>query len=114
TFESALGSVPGSSNDGAGVAFSGASGLENRYVVDGNDITGLTFGNVGSPILNEFIHEIVAVTGGYNAEYGRATGGIVNIITRSGTDTLRGSIFGVYQPSWLTASAQAAPSNASS
>ncbi len=114
TFQSALGSVPGSSNDGAGVAFSGASGLENRYIVDGNDITGLTFGNVGTPVLNEFIHEIIAVTGGYNAEYGRATGGIVNIITRSGTDTLRGSIFGVYQPGWLAASAHATPSDASS
>ncbi|NVB85776.1 MAG: TonB-dependent receptor, partial [Kofleriaceae bacterium] len=114
TIESVLGTVPGSQNDGAGVAFSGASGLENRYLVDGNDITGLTFGNIGSPILNEFVHEVVAVTGGYNAEYGRATGGIVNIITRSGTDTLSGSVFGIYQPGWLSAAAHATPSNSSS
>ena len=77
--------------------------LENRYIVDGIDITGLTFGNVGTPVLNEFIEELEVVTGGYNAEYGRATGGIVNIVTRNGTDTFRGSVFGVYQPGFLTA-----------
>jgi outer membrane receptor protein involved in Fe transport len=114
TFESAIGGIGGSQNDGVGPAFSGSTSLENRYIVDGIDITGLTFGNIGTPVLNEFIQDLEVVTGGYNAEYGRATGGIVNIITRNGTDTFRGSIFGTITPGFLTASAQVAPINASS
>jgi outer membrane receptor protein involved in Fe transport len=114
TFGSALGSIPGSANDGVGTAFSGSTSLENRYIVDGVDITGLTYGDIGTPVLNEFIQEMEVITGGYNAEYGRATGGIVNIVTRSGTNTLRGSIFGTLTPGWLTAATKAAPVNASS
>src|SRR5262249_40052172 len=91
TADQATGQVPGSQNDGHGTAYSGSTSIENRYLVDGIDITGLTFGDVGTPILNEFVHEIQAITGGYDAQYGRSTGGIVNIITRSGTNTLRGS-----------------------
>ncbi len=114
TMESTLGGIGGSQNDGVGPAFSGASSLENRYIVDGIDITGLTYGNIGTPILNEFIEDLEVVTGGYNAEYGRATGGIVNIVTRNGTDQFRGSIFGIYQPGFLAAKAQTTPINNSS
>src|SRR3569623_2038670 len=114
TFESTLGGIGGSQNDGVGPAFSGSTALENRYIVDGIDITGLTTGNIGTPVRNEFIEELEVVTGGYNAEYGRATGGIVNIVTRNGTDTFRGSVFGIYQPGFLAAKAKTAPVNASS
>jgi outer membrane receptor protein involved in Fe transport len=113
SFEGQVGTVPGAQNDGAGVAISGSSGLENRYLVDGTDITGLTIGDVGTPVMNEFIDEIAVVSGGYNAEYGRATGGIVNIITRRGTDELRGSVFGTIKPGFLTAATVGAPKNAS-
>jgi outer membrane receptor protein involved in Fe transport len=114
TFEGALRGIPGTQNDGVGIAMSGSSALENRYLVDGIDITGLTYGDVGTPLLNDFIHEIVAVSGGYNAEYGRATGGVVNIITRSGTDELRGSVFGVVSPGFLALKGDETPNNASS
>jgi outer membrane receptor protein involved in Fe transport len=114
TFEGALRGIPGTQNDGVGIAMSGSSALENRYLVDGIDITGLTYGDVGTPLLNDFIHEIVAVSGGYNAEYGRSTGGVVNIITRTGTDELKGSVFGVVSPGFLALKGQATPSNASS
>ena len=80
-----------------------ALGWVDRYLVDGIDITGLTYGDVGTPLLSEFVHEMQIVSGGYNAEYGRSTGGIINIVTRSGTDTLRGSVFGVVTPGFLTA-----------
>ncbi len=110
----AAGAASGATNDGIGIAVSGSTGLENRYLVDGVDITGLTFGNVGTPVLNEFVEEIEVITGGYNAEYGRATGGIVNIVTKSGTNDFKGSVFGTWQPGFLTARAQATPVNASS
>jgi outer membrane receptor protein involved in Fe transport len=114
TVEGALRGVPGAQNDGVGVAMSGSSALENRYLVDGIDITGLTYGDLGTPLLNDFVHEIIAVSGGYNAEYGRSTGGIVNIVTRSGTDELRGSVFGLVTPGFLTLPRVSTPSNASS
>ena len=46
TFEAVIGGIGGAQNDGVGVAFSGSTSLENRYIVDGIDITGLTYGNV--------------------------------------------------------------------
>ncbi|NVB79004.1 MAG: TonB-dependent receptor [Kofleriaceae bacterium] len=114
TFESALGAAAGSQNDGAGVSFSGSSSLENQYYVDGVNTTGLTYGTVGSPVINDFIEEIEVITGGYNAEYGRATGGVVNVVTKSGSNEFKGSVFGYYQPGFLTAAAKTTPQNATS
>jgi len=114
TFEAALGAAAGSSNDGLGTSFSGSSSLENQYYVDGVNTTNLTFGTVGSPVINDFIEEIEVITGGYNAEYGRATGGIVNVVTKSGSNEFKGSIFGYWQPGTLTAAAKTTPVNASS
>jgi len=114
TADAAAGAAAGAQNDGVGSAFSGSTSLENRYLVDGIDITGLTLGTVGTPVLNDFVQEIEVITGGYNAEYGRATGGIVNIVTKTGTNTLRGSVFGYLTPGFLTAPAKTTPVNASS
>ncbi|HUS32562.1 MAG TPA: carboxypeptidase regulatory-like domain-containing protein [Kofleriaceae bacterium] len=114
TFESALGAAAGSQGDIGGVAFSGSTSLENQYYVDGVNTTGLSYGTVGSPVINDFIEEIEIITGGYNAEYGRATGGIVNVVTKSGSNEFKGSIFGYMQPGFLTAEAERTPANATS
>jgi outer membrane receptor protein involved in Fe transport len=114
TFESVLGAAAGSQNDGVGVSFSGSSSLENQYYVDGVNTTGLTYGTVGSPIINDFIEEIEVMTGGYQAEFGRATGGVVNVVTKSGSNEVKGSIFGNWQPGTLTAAAKLSPENATS
>jgi len=114
TFEAALGAAAGSQNDGVGVSFSGSSSLENQYIVDGVNTTGLTLGTVGSPVINDFIEEIEVITGGYNAEYGRATGGVVNVVTKSGSNEFKGSVFGYWQPGVLTAAAKTTPQNAAS
>ena len=114
TFESTLGAAAGSQGDALGVSFSGSSSLENQYYVDGVNTTGLTFGTVGSPVINDFIEEIEVITGGYNAEYGRATGGVVNVVTKSGSNEFKGSVFAYFQPGLLTAAAERTPSNASS
>ena len=98
TFEAALGAAAGSQNDGLGVSFSGSSSLENQYYVDGVNTTGLSYGTVGSAVLNDFIQEIEVITGGYNAEYGRATGGVVNVVTKSGSNELAGSVFAYFTP----------------
>jgi outer membrane receptor protein involved in Fe transport len=114
TVESAAGTKAGAHNDGVGIAFSGSTALENRFLVDGIDITGLTFGDVGTPVLNEFVEEIEVLSGGYNAEWGRAIGGIVNVVTKTGSNKFKGSIFGTFSPGYLSAGRETAPVNASS
>src|SRR5262249_54014655 len=66
--------------------------------LDGLDTTGVALGQFsptqGSQVLNNFIREIEIITGGYNAEFGRSTGGVVNVVTKSGSNDFHGSPFG--------------------
>lgn len=101
TFESTLAVAAGAQDDGVGVSFSGSSSLENQYVVDGVNTTGLSSGTVGSPIVNEFVEETEVITGGYMAEHGRSTGGVVNVVTRSGTNDFHGTVFSYFTNSLL-------------
>ena len=114
TIDAAAGAKAGVHNDGVGLAVSGSTGLENRFLVDGIDITGLTFGDIGTAVLNDFVEEIQVLSGGYNAEWGRAIGGIVNVVTKTGSNTFRGSVFGTVAPGFLSRGRQTTPSNASS
>ncbi|HUH01820.1 MAG TPA: carboxypeptidase regulatory-like domain-containing protein [Kofleriaceae bacterium] len=98
TFASTLGAAAGSQGDSRGVAFSGSTSLENQYVIDGVNTTALNFGTVGTPLINEFIEEIQILTGGYQAEFGRATGGVVNVVTKSGSNDFHGSVFSTIVP----------------
>jgi hypothetical protein len=114
TFEDALGAAAGSQGDGLGVSFAGSSSLENQYIVDGVNTTGLQYGTVGSPVLNNFLEEIEVVTGGYNAEFGRATGGVVQAVTKSGSNEFKGSVFAYYRDSNMIASVDRTPIQGSS
>ena len=109
TFESTLGAAAGSQGDGLGVAFSGSTSLENQYYVDGVNTTGLRYGTSGSPVINNFIQEIEVITGGYNAEYGRATGAVINVVTITGDNTLKGEIFVSGRPGLLVAEREFTP-----
>jgi hypothetical protein len=104
--------VPGvSDSSGVGAAnpsISGASGLENSYVVDGVNIasTGfggvgvysIVFGSLGTGVTTDFIKETQVKTAGFEAEYGQASGGVVNVVTKSGTNAFHGSLFGYFSP----------------
>jgi outer membrane receptor protein involved in Fe transport len=103
TWSGALTAAAGSQADSTiGVGFSGSGGLENNYVVDGLNTTGVTMGQgfptQGSQVLNNFIQEIEVITGGYNAEFGRSTGGVVNVVTKTGSNELHGSVFANVNP----------------
>jgi outer membrane receptor protein involved in Fe transport len=74
----------------------GSSAAENRYVVDGLDTTDPAFGTVGTSVNYSFIQEVQVKTGGYEAEYSGALGGVVNVITKSGGNELSGSMFAYY------------------
>jgi hypothetical protein len=98
TYEGVLGSAGGAQGDRFGISFSGSTSVENNYVIDGINTTGLTYGTVGSPLINDFIQEIEVITGGYNAEFGRSTGGVVNVVTKSGGNEFHGTVFANLTP----------------
>ena len=87
-------------------SMSGGSGLENNYVVDGVNITNsgygavgsysIIFGSLGSGVTSDFIQETQVKTAGFEAEYGQATGGVVNVVTKSGGNALHGSVYGFF------------------
>jgi hypothetical protein len=79
-----------------GFAIYGSTGAENVYIIDGVDTTEIERGRQGKTINMEFVKEVQVKTGGYNAEYGRSTGGVINVITKSGGNDFHGDVFGYY------------------
>ena len=75
-----------------GYQFDGTSGSENVFVVDGVDVSNIRNSSLGvqDAIPFEFVQELQIKSGGFEAEYGGALGGVVNVISKSGTDTFRG------------------------
>jgi outer membrane receptor protein involved in Fe transport len=97
---------PGVSPDGAGVSVFGATGLENAYFIDGVGVTGVRIGGQTKVVPEEFLQEVQLRTATYPAEYGGASGGIVNAITRSGGNEYHGEAFGYFDNQGLQATAK--------
>jgi outer membrane receptor protein involved in Fe transport len=76
----------------------GSSGPENSYILDGVNTTDPAFGGAGANLPFEFVQEVEVKTGAYGAEYGHATGGIFNVITKSGGNQFHGDVFGYFTP----------------
>ena len=74
----------------------GSSGPENNYILDGVNTTDPAFGGSGANLPFEFVQEVEIKTGAYGAEYGKSTGGIFNVITKSGGNDFRGDAFGFF------------------
>jgi hypothetical protein len=86
--------APGTSNDAVGTTVYGSSGAENSYVIDGLNTTGVERGLQGKRLNFDFVQEVEVITGGLPAEYGRMTGGVINAITKSGSNEFHGDLFG--------------------
>jgi len=71
-------------------AIGGASPAENLYLVNGLNTTSVVLGLGSTFVPMDFVEEVQVRTGGYEAEFGRSTGGVINLVTKSGTNTLRG------------------------
>ncbi len=95
-------------NDGYGTgranpSISGATGFENLYIVNGVNIgnTGYgaigtysnVFGSLGSGVQFDFVKEVQVKTSGFEAQYGQALGGVVNMVTKSGGNQIRGGAY---------------------
>src|SRR6266498_4440297 len=89
-------------------SIAGGSALDNLYIADGVNITDSAFGGLGVfsrsygtmgvGINTTFIKEVQVKTGGFEPQFGQSQGGIVNIITKSGTNEYHGAITGFFQP----------------
>jgi hypothetical protein len=78
------------------VNISGSTGFENVYFIDGVNVTDPYLGATGTNLPYNFIKEIEVKTGGFEAEYGRTLGGIINVITHSGSNRFHGQVFGFF------------------
>src|SRR5213079_2704378 len=84
--------------DGDELTVAGQRGIHNNVAVDGADFNNPFFGEQRGGQRPAFtfnldaVQEIVVLPGGANAEFGRSSGGFVNVITKSGTNQLRGSL----------------------
>jgi hypothetical protein len=92
---------PSPYGDGANVA--GATGLENGYFVDGIHVTDPFVGDGSVNLPYNFVREVQVMTGGYEAEFGRSQGGVVNVITNSGGNELHGQVLGFFTGNALRA-----------
>src|SRR5882762_7564427 len=102
-FEDLLTLTPGVSivqgPDGDEITFAGQRGVFNNISLDGGDYNNGFFGEqmggqrAAIDITLEAVKEFQVVATGANAEYGRTAGGVVNVITKSGTNQVNGSLF---------------------
>jgi hypothetical protein len=85
------------------ISIYGSTSAENLFLIDGVNTTNVIKGFQGKNINTEFIQEVEVKTGGYQAEYGRTTGGVVNVITKSGGNEFHGDLFGYYNSPGMSA-----------
>jgi hypothetical protein len=85
--------APGANQENklGGLSIDGASAGENRYIIDGIETTNLQSGVSGKNVIADFVDEIQVKSSGYTAEYGGATGGVINVLTKSGTNNWHGN-----------------------
>ncbi|HWL87083.1 MAG TPA: carboxypeptidase regulatory-like domain-containing protein, partial [Polyangiaceae bacterium] len=98
TFESVAEATPGASADQYGTSISGTSSPENSYVIDGARSNSSKFGTNAAPLSIEFVKEVNVLSGGYMPEYGRSTGGILNVVTKSGSNEYHGDVWANWTP----------------
>lgn len=80
-------------------SFGGSAASENAYYINGYPVTNpLT--NLGATTLGfDSIAQQQVLTGGYGAEYGRSTGGVVSLITKRGSNEWHGGVYAIFSPS---------------
>jgi hypothetical protein len=77
-----------------GLNFGGQRGRSNLVQVDGADNTDNSVNASRSTVSQEAVQEFQVVSNSFAAEFGRSAGGVVNVVTKSGTNTVRGNMFG--------------------
>lgn len=109
SFQAIAQTVPQAAGDVYGVGFQGGQSPENSYIVDGLNVTDPVYGSApgtwtgrsAPTLLSNFIEEVDVKTGSFMPEYGRATGGIINVVTKGGSNEFHGSVFANLRPDSL-------------
>ncbi|HWR36718.1 MAG TPA: carboxypeptidase regulatory-like domain-containing protein [Clostridia bacterium] len=105
SFQSVIQFAPGARNEPlqadratgiAGYQIDGASGSENSFLMEGQETSDVQTGQTRTNAPFEFIQEVQVKTSGFEAEYGGALGGVVNVIQKRGSNAWHGSIFSYY------------------
>jgi hypothetical protein len=81
----------------------GQRGRSNEISVDGADAIDSSVNGVRATVSQEGVQEFQVITSNYMAEYGRASGGVINIVTKSGTNAIHGNLFGFLRDSAIQA-----------
>ena len=104
SFAAARTTGPGPEHYGAGYGYAslgGASVAENIYYINGMNVTNFRNGLGASAVPFEFYDQFQLKTGGFGAEFGRATGGVINSVTKRGTNEWRFTVGGYHEPESL-------------
>jgi hypothetical protein len=98
-FQSLISTIPGvqTESNTAGLSVDGATGPENVFYADGADISDFHYGGAPQAVVLELLDEVKVTASGYNAEYGGSMGGVINIITRSGSNEFHGDVMVYYE-----------------
>ena len=81
----------------SGLSIGGARARGTAVSVDGADAVDNSVNGIRSTVSQEAVQEFQLILSNYNAEYGRATGGVVNIVTKSGSNDFHGDLFGYFR-----------------
>jgi hypothetical protein len=94
----AVGAIPTS-----GLNFGGVRARSNSINIDGADASDYISGGSRATVSQDAVQEFQIITNGFAPEYGRASGGVVNIVTKSGTNDTHGSAFGFLRNRYIQA-----------
>ncbi|WP_337840778.1 TonB-dependent receptor [Rheinheimera sp.] len=107
----APGTVAGDTRFGNVASFGGASVAENTCYINGLEVTDTSQGLGCGSVPFEFYKEFQVKTGGYSAEFGRTTGGLINSTTKSGTNEWEFAVTGLWTPASLAESGRISKGN---
>src|SRR5262245_8490866 len=96
-FAAVVTSAPGITTEARnrGIQIDGASGADNRFMIDGVDTTNILNGTSGKTLPGDFVDTVQAKASGYAAEYRASLGGVISAISKSGGNRYHGSA-GIY------------------
>jgi outer membrane receptor for ferrienterochelin and colicin len=84
------------------LTMSGGFGYDNVFMVNGVDVNDNVFGTSNNLFIEDAVQETAVLTNGISAEYGRFSGGVVNVVTKSGGNSFSGSFReGLSNPKWI-------------
>lgn len=99
----APGVTPGVGGNSDSLSMNGQRGFSNGFFIDGATAEWQYYGKQSSTLVQDWIQEFQVMTNSFSAEFGTASGGILNVITRSGTNRYQARLYGFFRDAGLDA-----------